>query len=475
MSFQEGWRAGLNLYSQIKANQRADRQEERADRQEERQAKLDKRQKKIDKVNLAAAKTKQKVATRDLREQQRVKREKATSQSVLGYYYSQASQFDFDKLEDVEEYETLFSHAYSQIKDPEVLTNLNMIDKSFREKAAYKSILDDQAAKYKEKLKLKEQVREINQDRGTSYSIDNPKDRQEVLAIGRFMRMEKDLMSSGIPYEAVGMDPKVGKLTPDQFMSARALYNGELAKQQKRKSTPDSVIQTENVTSRVDEILKDGGTIQDAMMATGTGKDLSVAENKEISDAFTAVTLTRNVERTMDDMDLPTGPILGEAMATLNQVLQTDAGVRSAAFQAAVTQLIPKYARGIMGEVGVLTNEDVKNYAATVASIGNSPGANKKIMAATKVFIHNALRRKVNQFLTEGKNIRGYAQQFAGFMARDEPRVAYYSKEDLEKNFASDLEAGELEVGDVYTWWNGDDMVVTRLEKDPRKTVGGKN
>ena len=38
MSFQEGWRAGLNLYSQIKANERADRQEERAERQEERQA-----------------------------------------------------------------------------------------------------------------------------------------------------------------------------------------------------------------------------------------------------------------------------------------------------------------------------------------------------------------------------------------------------------------------------------------------------
>ena len=467
MSFQEGWRAGLNLYSQIKANERADRQEERADRQEERQAKLDKRQKKIDRINREAAKPKQKVATRDLREQQRVKREKATSQSILGYYYSKANQYDFDKLEDVEEYETLFSHSYSQIKDPEVLTNLNMIDKSFREKAAYKSILDDQAAKYKDKLKLKEEVREINRDRGTSYSIDNPKDRQEVLGISRFMRMEKDIMAKGISYEAVGMDPTKGKLTPDEFISARALFNGELAKQQQLKTASASAAQTMEVSRLVEQAQKDGQPIADVMTLTGLGKDLSVAEGQELDGAFAAIELTRNVEDRLQDLDLPTGKFLGPAVATLNEVLQTDAGMDSEAFKAAVTQLIPKYARGIMGEVGVLTNEDIKNYAATVASLDNSPGSNKKIMAVTKVFIHNALRNKVRRLVGESKNVKGYAAQYAAFAARNTPVIAYLSVDQMEKKMAADIKSGDLKVDDTYTFWNGNSMVTKTLEKDP--------
>jgi len=466
MSFQEGWRAGLNLYSQIKANERADRQEERADRQEERQAKLDKRQKKIDRINREAAKTKQKVATRDLREQQRLKSEKATSQSILGYYYSKANQYDFDKLEDVEEYETLFSHSYSQIKDPEVLANLNMIDKSFREKAAYKSILDDQAAKYKDKLKLKEQAREINQERGTSYSIDNPKDRQEVLAIGRFKRIEKDLMAKGIPYKAVGMDPTKGKLTPDEFASAKHLLNEQLAMQQQLKTATSAAAQTMEVSKLVDQAIEDNQPTQDIMMLTGMGKPLSVKENEEMDGAFAAIELARNVEDRLSELDLPTGKFLGNALATLNEVLQTDAGVESESFKAAVTQLIPKYARGTMGEVGVLTNEDIKNYAATVASMDNSPGANKKIMAVTKVFIHNALRKKVKRMLLEAKNVKGYAAQYAAFAARNTPVIAYLSVDQMERQMASDF-GKDLNIGDTYTFWNDNSMVTRTLTKDP--------
>lgn len=57
----------------------------------------------------------------------------------------------------------------------------------------------------------------------------------------------------------------------------------------------------------------------------------------------------------------------------------TDAQV----LKAQLSSLIPNLARGVYGEVGVLTDQDIQNYAKTIPNLTSTEDVNKAVLAMT--------------------------------------------------------------------------------------------
>lgn len=157
-----------------------------------------------------------------------------------------------------------------------------------------------------------------------------------------------------------------------------------------------------------------GDPVQDIILASSRygDKRLTDSQLEKIQKATTALggmeTLQGLLSQGKDGLSL-TGPVKGRARNLISQ-LGGDADAR--AINATIQGLIPTIARGIFGEVGVLTDADINNYKKTVPNIVSTEDQNKLV----SIIMYDVLSRSLKSTLTSNAqnqtNVSGFANTY---------------------------------------------------------------
>jgi hypothetical protein len=76
--------------------------------------------------------------------------------------------------------------------------------------------------------------------------------------------------------------------------------------------------------------------------------------------------------------------------------------------------IVPKLARGVYGEVGVLTDADIENYSRTIANLKNTADVNKAVMAMTLEIATRSLANQLNSLSAGGRDVSRFEAIYTG-------------------------------------------------------------
>jgi hypothetical protein len=98
-----------------------------------------------------------------------------------------------------------------------------------------------------------------------------------------------------------------------------------------------------------------------------------------------------------------TGPILGR----IREFNPYDTNAQ--ALKAEINSLIPNLARGVYGEVGVLTDADMVNYSKTVPNLKSTQDVNKLVLAMTLKTMINGFKSQIQIDGSAGRDVSAFA------------------------------------------------------------------
>lgn len=148
------------------------------------------------------------------------------------------------------------------------------------------------------------------------------------------------------------------------------------------------------------EALKTGD-LYGMVAASAAGKDLDATtitklQNLQtVNDQFNS--FANDIENSFTD------PILGQ----LKQLNPYDTDVSK--LRAKLITLIPGLARGVYGEVGVLTDNDIKNYMQSLPNLTTTKEAVNELVRISKDNIKNSLVTTLKSQAAAGRNVAGYS------------------------------------------------------------------
>lgn len=143
-------------------------------------------------------------------------------------------------------------------------------------------------------------------------------------------------------------------------------------------------------------------------------KDLDASEREKLSKMKLVLSQLGTLQDSISKSN-NTGIIKGRVNSLLGNLgLNKDAAVINAQLQA----LIPNVARGVYGEVGVLTNADIENYKKTLPNIKSKQDQNDLVLALS---LKNALLSYENTLTTasqSGINVSGWAEDYSNIQTQ---------------------------------------------------------
>lgn len=140
--------------------------------------------------------------------------------------------------------------------------------------------------------------------------------------------------------------------------------------------------------------------IQDVITASAGGKELTGEQTKPISKALTVIGQIDSLTNTLSQTD--TGPLLG--IIRSNNPYDVKASLVKAQLQA----IIPNLARGVYGEVGVLTDTDIANYTKTLGNLKKTSDINDLLTAMTLKTIKSGIDDQLEVFAASGRDVSGF-------------------------------------------------------------------
>ena len=288
---------------------------------------------------------------------------------------------------------------------------------------------------------------EMNSMYGIDADHTTPQGRSRIMGFKRWKAVNEALNKDNLTWESVEISGDSMNLSEAEFGKAMQKLQGVAMDRSREENLPAEQRGLIYARQAIDPKAPAAEKIE---QSRARGLKMSDAVRTEIDDSFTAMGLLIDADRALEDLGVPTGRGVGWFASSLMELAQQDASV--ADFKAAVQKLIPKLARGVFGEVGVLTDTDIENYKKTVASLAQTPDANKRVMAHTKALIARVNRRKLESLAEEGFNVAQYGKQFGVF--KGSPFMVYRSMDSARKNLYGDIYSGTLRPGDKYQVWN---------------------
>lgn len=143
-----------------------------------------------------------------------------------------------------------------------------------------------------------------------------------------------------------------------------------------------------------------GGTSVDATSVTSFEKAVGVLNQLE--------DLKKNIEKEA------TGPIQG--IIRSNNPYDTKAQL----IRAQLSSIVPNLARGVYGEVGVLTDNDIENYSKTLPNLKNTKDITNAVLAMTVKSVQNSLESKIKIQAGLGRDVSGLGQVYADVKAKSD-------------------------------------------------------
>ncbi len=441
MSFASGFNSGINLTAQLRADARARRQEARQADLDEKAEKRAKVQDEVQGLQLEGIKRKMELE-REVAKRTAV--ERFASKAALVKFNEEAKQLDPD---DLEGYTKLYAEYRPMMTSPEVLES-------------FQNIHTVRAANYADRKGnigvMQKEAREkdlssLSLEMNSLYGIDadptTPQGKSRIMGFKRWKAVNEALNKDNLTWESVEISGDSMNLSEAEFGKAMQKLQGVAMDRSREENLP---AEQRGLIYARQAIDPNAPADQKIEQSRSRGLKMSDAVRTEIDDSFTAMGLLIDADRALEDLGIPTGKGVGWFASSLMELAQQDASV--ADFKAAVQKLIPKLARGVFGEVGVLTDADIDNYKKTVASLAQTPDANKRVMAHTKALIARVNRKKLESLAEEGFNVAQYGKQFGVF--KGAPFMVYRSMDSARKNLYGDIYSGTLRPGDKYQVWN---------------------
>ena len=425
MSFQSGWNAGLNLAANIRSNAARDREMDM-------QAKRDEVNKRATEqlIEQRAKKMKQEDAVFERMETDRVE-----SETVLGYFASEAGKLKFSSPEDVTTYRDLVGYSLSNIKDPQVLTRFSQINDMFQQKYAYKRQIDKTIKAEEKSVYYEKHSDDMYQKTGIEVDPDTPQGRSQIDGFIRRQAAYTALTKAGKTFEDAGVDGTTASISSDQLTKINSFLMDAGKQQAILDNMTDQQKNAKMVQDKIGELGGDADLI-DQVKATKGSNELKQSEQEAISQAFVALDLAVSAERQMKNLGIP---FQGSAFSSFFADLKRNAAAFSNqtsdnldSFRATITQLVPVLAKGVFQETGVLTDEDVRRYSATIASIENTPESNERVMSATQSLIARLTRNQLMRSVEGGMDVSRYAGDIPRLSSV--PTQAYWLGKDIPKD-----------------------------------------
>jgi len=268
-----------------------------------------------------------------------------------------------------------------QIKYYEKLLTINTNSLTTAEKNAleakkseYETLRSEQTDEVNAIFDIQKQASENGADYATIQAIGKAKTRGEALqAAGQFLG-EKDTQIIDVGGTKQLIDMKTGKVL-NTFGGSPVDVSGLTEEQ-----ASDPFVQK--------------------MLKTKGGKNLTDTPLQQINKGLTVLgqlgTLQTNINNTK------TGPILG-AFKGANP---WDTNAQT--IKAQLNAVVPNLARGVYGEVGVLTDNDIKTYSSTIGNLKSTNDVNNAIMYITLDLIGKSITNTIQVQAAGGRDVSGF-------------------------------------------------------------------
>jgi len=151
--------------------------------------------------------------------------------------------------------------------------------------------------------------------------------------------------------------------------------------------------------NRIKGELGKSGDFHSIMASSAGGKVVSDTFIQSFSKGVSVIDQVQDLALTVD---ANTGPIAGIVRG--NNPYDVKAQEISARLQA----LVPNLARGVYGEVGVLTDNDIRLYSKTLPNLKNTDAVNQAVLSMTIRSVQRALENQIKVAAASGRDMSGY-------------------------------------------------------------------
>jgi len=148
------------------------------------------------------------------------------------------------------------------------------------------------------------------------------------------------------------------------------------------------------------------GDIYGIIRASAGGKDVDASFLQSFEKGVNVLSQIDELSKTIEDE--ATGPILG--IIRSNNPYDT----KSQEIKAMLTAIVPNLARGIYGEVGVLTDNDIALYSKTLPTISSTEDVRNAVLGLTMRSVQRSLENKIKVQAGAGRNVSGMEGIYRG-------------------------------------------------------------
>jgi uncharacterized protein (UPF0335 family) len=207
------------------------------------------------------------------------------------------------------------------------------------------------------------------------------------------------------------------------------------------------------------------GDIEGVIRASAGGKDVDATTVTSFEKAYNVIGQLADLSNTIENgvtlsdgtkIKGATGPILG--IIRSNNPYDEQAKL----IQAQLTAIVPNLARGIYGEVGVLTDNDVKLYSQTLPNLKSTEDVRDLILSATIRSVQRSIENKIRVQAGLGRDVSGLLNSYQEIKATaDSLQTGSTSQlsgeKTVEANYIDSLNlSGEQkEKGGFWNWLRG--------------------
>lgn len=180
--------------------------------------------------------------------------------------------------------------------------------------------------------------------------------------------------------------------------TARDIFSGASGLTLTGVPTKDREAVSKELTKLRDEALKTND-VQGMVRASAGGTTPSDAFKQSFEKGINVVSQIGDLQNT----------IKGEATGPIEGIIRSKNPYdkKAALIKAQLTSIVPNLARGVYGEVGVLTDNDVALYAKTLPNLTSTEDVNKLILGATIRSVQRSLETKLKVQAGSGVDVSG--------------------------------------------------------------------
>lgn len=211
-----------------------------------------------------------------------------------------------------------------------------------------------------------------------------------------------DVAAMELPQTGVGFDFSSINVQTREDFDRLPPEQQELLKAMKRgvQFTPESAAQFVLQQTQRQQRLAD----EASKMQSQSGKPMTSTEVKSLSDLDSVSFTLDAIESKLNSIN-QRGPIVGR----VRQMSPYDTDAREV--ENLVTSIVPGLARGVFGEVGVLTDQDIKRYRDLIPNMTTSPEVAQRNIANLRQKIANSRNEKLETMKQAGFDVSGFEQQ----------------------------------------------------------------